>query len=229
MLKFFLKTVPRLASKKQNQLALLKQVLTRFFFFCFFKTKKSSYPPTGSLFQKELIKRIQVIYLLVDYECFLKVDKQAVKFDLVESLDEDHKIMYSHYKGMYTVSDRDFVYFRAKTETSNQIVYGTFSVDTHPTESPKGVVRAWIHFSGWCIEIIDEPEKEKIKASNITPIEGKPWLRLTYTGSLISPHFVLYSLLFISIFTKLFFPPPQNLPSHLYSYSCVSDPFFLFL
>ena len=78
--------------------------------------------------------------MLVDKECFKKVDKQARKFDLVESLDDDHKVMYSHYKGMYTVADRDFVYFRGKKDMDdgNKLLYATFSVDTHPIEPVKG-------------------------------------------------------------------------------------------
>ena len=36
---------------------------------------------------------LQVLFLLVDKECFKKVDKQARKFELLESIDDDHKVM----------------------------------------------------------------------------------------------------------------------------------------
>jgi hypothetical protein len=72
-----------------------------------------------------------VLFLLVDAECFKRVDKQAKKFEPIISLDDDHKIMYSHYRGMYTAADRDFVYFRGKKDLNDgkRLLYGTFSVN----------------------------------------------------------------------------------------------------
>ncbi len=122
----------------------------------------------------------------MDSECFKRVDQQARKFDCLESIDDDHKIMYSHYKGMYTVADRDFVYFRGKKtlDEGKKMIYATFSVDTHDVDVPRGVVRAFIYFSGWFIEIIDKPDEKEIKASGYKGGEG-PWVRLTYAGKLV--------------------------------------------
>lgn len=120
----------------------------------------------------------------MDSDCFKKVDQAARKFECLEAIDDDHRVMYSHYKVMYTVADRDFVYFRGKKtmDDGKKMIYATFSTDTHDVPLPRGVVRAWIHYSGWVIELIDRPTEEEAKSAGYKDTEG-PWVRLTYSGT----------------------------------------------
>ena len=118
---------------------------------------------------------------------------------------------------MYTVADRDFVYFRGKKtmDDGRKMIYATFSVDRHDVEIPRGVVRAWIHFSGWFIELIDKPDEKDIKGSGYKDDGDGPWVRLTYTGmSFIRG---LHSMLRISFCTlKHFILPPFSSPHNSY-------------
>ena len=128
----------------------------------------------------------QVEFLLTDSDIYKKIDNQAKCFEIMEQIDADHRIMYSHYRGMYTIADRDFVYFLGKKHVTEdgrkQFYYGTFSVEDPPKDLKKGVVRASINYSGWLVEVVDEPTPEEKKESGYKKDTNGAWCKLLYTG-----------------------------------------------
>jgi hypothetical protein len=98
---------------------------------------------------------IEKVFTFLDQEDTLKkINPMLLEIKVLET-HENYRINYMQYKGIWPVSNRDFVNVSTK-EKSDSKIYISTSACPYPYPAAKGVERGEVYVGGYIIEKIDE-------------------------------------------------------------------------
>eukprot|EP01087_Luapelamoeba_hula_P021552 TRINITY_DN7565_c0_g1_i2.p1 TRINITY_DN7565_c0_g1~~TRINITY_DN7565_c0_g1_i2.p1 ORF type:complete len:269 (-),score=67.01 TRINITY_DN7565_c0_g1_i2:105-875(-) len=134
--------------------------------------------PIASARAKSIIKApVADVYKFTQSIEFLNdIDPLYMHGRVVETLDENHDILYSAYScGVFILANRDFIYYegRKHNEDGSKIVT-CFSIERDDVPPVKGFVRGHIHYSGWVLRPINDGKETQATFS--AQADPKGWI-----------------------------------------------------
>lgn len=108
----------------------------------------------------------KVIAFLEKEESLAKINPQVIEIKVLYEKKDVFKVNYQQYKGIWPVSNRDFVSVGIKIRESETKMYIGTKACNYPHPEVKGVVRGEIFIGGYIIEKIDENNTKIIYISD---------------------------------------------------------------